>query len=408
MTSYNVYQPSLGGSLGSGIAKGLAEQLPVEIGRQRLASGLKQFEKEAGNLTPMQQYVKLLSIPGLKESPQALQTFGELARSQAMANAFGQGGIQPSIVEEQTGIPADKSEAPSITQKETTKEAIKPYLPRTQEEKDLAAKKRFDANKAMFGGIFQNARDYEEQIENSNIQRSAALQAAGQSQKKVEDRLKLNLDLIASNYGIPKEISGTTLRDVYQKAIKEVLEGKTEAQAAEDAAKELDVIGKEYKSIENLTPLYPEEFKRIANDLEKKFAHRKASKDLGDLLIAKQNLGSMHAYSLAQPVKNIKPLQKELNDMPDAVPLGEVVRYDRASKYYPKLLEKMGKQGSPLAVAYHLRQKGYDPARWFEFLDENRGELTGDQEEQLSKPLNYTMEDIWIKNMGKISKFLGF
>src|SRR6187402_2996953 len=81
-----VKQGSLFGRIGSGIGKGLAAQLPEEIQRGRLASGLKSFESEHQDLNPMQQIARLSAIPGI--TPQSIQTFGELAKVNNQGNAF--------------------------------------------------------------------------------------------------------------------------------------------------------------------------------------------------------------------------------------------------------------------------------------------------------------------------------
>lgn len=87
--SYEVKQGNIFGRIGSGIGQGLAEQLPKEIDRNRLASGLKQFEQESANLTPMQVVARAAAIPG--STPQLIQTLGELAKQQNIRNAFGKG-----------------------------------------------------------------------------------------------------------------------------------------------------------------------------------------------------------------------------------------------------------------------------------------------------------------------------
>ena len=92
--SYQVKPGSLAGRLGSGIGKGLAEQLPQEMERGRLAQGLQQFSKKYPQSPLIQQYANLLSIPGVKESPQLLQTFGELARLDRRQQAYARHGQQ--------------------------------------------------------------------------------------------------------------------------------------------------------------------------------------------------------------------------------------------------------------------------------------------------------------------------
>jgi hypothetical protein len=83
-------QPSVFGRLGKGLAQGISEVVPKEVERQRLASGLQQFEQNAGNLTPIQQLARLSAIPGI--TPQMIQSFSDLARQQNLANAYGRSG----------------------------------------------------------------------------------------------------------------------------------------------------------------------------------------------------------------------------------------------------------------------------------------------------------------------------
>lgn len=52
------------GRLGKGIGKGLADQIPKEIDRYRLSSGLDKFAKESAGKSPFQQAVDFYKIPG--------------------------------------------------------------------------------------------------------------------------------------------------------------------------------------------------------------------------------------------------------------------------------------------------------------------------------------------------------
>lgn len=89
--SYTVKPGDLFGRIGGGFGQGLSEQLPKEIERSRLSSGLKQFEQESANLSPIQQVARLASIPGALDRPQLIQTLGELAKQQNIRNAYGKG-----------------------------------------------------------------------------------------------------------------------------------------------------------------------------------------------------------------------------------------------------------------------------------------------------------------------------
>lgn len=69
--SYTIQQPSIAGRIGKGFAKGLSEQLPKEIERERLSSGLRALGKK--KFDPANQFAnlaELYAIPGMAENPE--------------------------------------------------------------------------------------------------------------------------------------------------------------------------------------------------------------------------------------------------------------------------------------------------------------------------------------------------
>ncbi len=82
-----IQQANIFGRIGSGIGKGLAEQVPKEIERERLSSGLKNLGKNNDGLTPFQRFAELSSIPGI--TPQMIQSGGDLLRHEGIRNAYG-------------------------------------------------------------------------------------------------------------------------------------------------------------------------------------------------------------------------------------------------------------------------------------------------------------------------------
>ena len=75
------------GKIGKAFGEGLSEQLPKEMDRYYLSQGLKQFEKDAPNLTPTQKMTRLYSIRGI--TPQMIQTYGELQKNQGNRGYYG-------------------------------------------------------------------------------------------------------------------------------------------------------------------------------------------------------------------------------------------------------------------------------------------------------------------------------
>ena len=103
-----IKQGNIWGRLGTGVGKGLADQLPKEIERSRLASGLEDLSKNGQNLTPFQQFAKLSGTPGI--TPQMIQSGAELLKHQGVRNAYAKKG---GMGQEQIGLlPEDIQQTP--------------------------------------------------------------------------------------------------------------------------------------------------------------------------------------------------------------------------------------------------------------------------------------------------------
>lgn len=81
-----IKQANIFGRIGSGLGQGLADQIPKEIERNRLSSGLQQFSQTHQDQSPIQQLAQLSAIPGV--TPQMIQSFSELAKQQRQRDAY--------------------------------------------------------------------------------------------------------------------------------------------------------------------------------------------------------------------------------------------------------------------------------------------------------------------------------
>ncbi len=86
MCAQYIKQGNIFGRIGTGFGRGLAEQIPKEIERTRLQSGLEDVANQSEGLTPFQRFAKLSGVPGI--TPQALQSGSELLRQEGIRSSF--------------------------------------------------------------------------------------------------------------------------------------------------------------------------------------------------------------------------------------------------------------------------------------------------------------------------------
>lgn len=170
--SYSVSPGNIFGRVGQGIGKGLADQVPKEIERNRLASGLKQLGEQKG-LTPFQQYAGL--VGAAHEYPQVVQSGADLLKTQAQrgnyANRTGgqQGRPETQIPGQnrlddvkfanmqnrsqpnqgaQEGVPQGNYPAgePQIVEKNPLSPEFQPRIPWTPEQRDSEIGRVWDQN----------------------------------------------------------------------------------------------------------------------------------------------------------------------------------------------------------------------------------------------------------------------
>lgn len=85
--SYEVKQGNIFGRLGTGIGKGLSEQVPKEIERHRLSSGLKELGEKSGS-PQFKQLAEFYGIPGVSGNPELIKQGTEFLKNQATRDAY--------------------------------------------------------------------------------------------------------------------------------------------------------------------------------------------------------------------------------------------------------------------------------------------------------------------------------
>lgn len=383
---------------GQALGQGISEQLPKEVERTRLSTGLRNLSQKKG-LNPFQQFSELASTPGI--TPQMLESGSALLRQQAYLDAIknqyegqenpklGNKGYIPS--QEDLSQPV-KGEIPSLATSEDTAQSYKEYIPPTEQEERADAYKNFQKNAARYNYDFENALKERKAItaRNQEIQKSHQAQekTAVDKEDKVKKALKTEIDKLKLNNIPPKayqKFEEKILNSTLSK--KEGGEGLTQEQAIKKYSKELDQANRNYLDLGALSSWSPVDFNRQTNALQKEFENRGEQQMMMDQLIADYGISPPFAAHKAFPIKGELPAIKKLNVL------------DKLNDpFYAQLKKEMGKKNSPLSIADELRQKSRDPSGWLKYLNNHKDDLEGWQIDHLNKNINlFDLTDAWLR-----------
>ena len=418
---YEVKQPNIFGRIGTGIGKGLAESLPKEMERGRLSAGLQQFEKDSGNLNPLQQYTRLAAIPGI--TPQMIQALPEVLKQQNQSKALieqANTSNKPPPFPSQ-GTTQGNQPSAGLTTRPGLEATRKGYIPPTYQQTLQRAGQLYNENPQLYSNDPQKAiaaaQQEAQQEQNINTAHQNQRQGEQNIQNAVQGNLQTQGGLLNAN------VPGNVYSDIEQRAVRSVLpkeeggEGLTDQEAKIKYGNELDEVSRQYQAMktiaspgEALKP--PSEVRRGIKSLREDFKKRNDLRNFADTLISVNKLSPPIAYNQAYPVSEIPELSKLLNKFPDVNTKTDFKRgfpETKASDYNsdailkqltPKLAENMGKEGSPLSISQELYTKGYDPSYFMDYLKDNRDklELTSRQADELTKTRNFlpTLDDIWL------------
>ena len=438
MMAQYIKQADIFGRIGSGLGQGIGEQLPKEIERTRLASGLRELGQKQG-LTPFQQFAELSGIPGI--TPQMVQSGSELLRQQGQnvglrnyRSEESQQGQSPSNLlrnaisqkpktPNETGIGL-KKDPTGIVSQEGTQAALRNYIPRSRDQKLARAAQLQEENPALYPTV-ESALQAEDQEDKQNLAISQAEQASRKSQLDVLSNLRGELQKAKrdANIEIPENVYQQVENDVLDKVDRGLIK---EDGAVKEAQKQLDAISRQYSSLKDVGRVGyifrdTNDIKRNLRNIREGFKDRGDLENLADSYIAINGLSPGKGYYLAFPPSEIKSLNNILAKLQPIQPrittergfpeksIDPVVSSKRTLEIAPALAEAMGKEGSPLAIGEVLNSLGYDRASWLEYLEKNRKklQLTERQGRELGKPINSypTMNDnylFWSSGLEKL------
>lgn len=225
----SIPQANIFGRVGSGIGQGLAEQLPKEVERGRLAEGLNAISQRQ-DLSPFQQFSALVSTPGI--TPQMIQSAENLLRRQGIAQGFGRpnrqladqgypraapsqgqmasgqapSGTAPSISQ---NVPATQSGQPQIVPENPLQEKFQPAVPWTPERRADEMARQAERHPHL---SFPELKEEVDRIEAAELAqpegRRQQQQALRDTQDRIRNKLQDSLSLKLKNKK-GEDISGT-------------------------------------------------------------------------------------------------------------------------------------------------------------------------------------------------------
>jgi hypothetical protein len=434
--SYEVKKGNIFGRIGSGVGKGLAEQVPKEIERSRLASGLEELSKN-NNLSPFEQFTKLSSIPGI--TPQMIESGSHLLRQQGVSSALQEKANQENQQQSSpfpktlNGQEGNEKQSPSITTRTPIEATLNPYIPKSFDQLQQRAGQLLTNNPALYAKDPDKAYQAAVQEDAQEQAISTALQGKRQKEQAVQNKVEEGLK--EQNQLLGAHIPGNVYSEIEDKALNAVRskedggEGLTEQEAKKKYGKELDAISRDYKAVETvgswkLLSRSPSDNKAALRSLQTKFKERNDQENLADTFISKNSLSPNKAYYLAYPISDHKELNNEILKLPslEAKPSfkkGYFEKEDPAKEKQNKSLEISEKlapllrkngDASPLSIAAEIESRGYDPKVWMDYIDKNRKKLnlTERQARELDKPRDFknTLDDAWMFSFSGLDKLL--
>lgn len=428
-STINIPQPNIFGRIGTGLGQGLAEQLPKEIERGRLASGINELANTP-NLTQLQGLAGLVGA-GAYNYPQLMQTAGELLKQQGMSNAIRRRATGESTGGQQTSNGLPQSYPPSqqvalqagtnqtqpsiqgqgerpeggVASISPTQAALNPYIPKTNDQLLQRAGQLQLEDPGLyptFESAYQGAAKEDQQEQAI----SSAKQGQRLSEQNVESNIQNQIDRMQerANVKIPENVT----QPIVRKAMDDVrLARKSELKAAQDAQNEMDKISREYDATSRLGKWSkPSEMRRAVNSLRDDFKQRNDLENFADKMVGESGFSNPIAYWKTFPVEEYPEIQKHLSQikkapietykrgLPDPL-ANERQVYDFAEKVAP-LLSKSG--ASPLSIAQELKMKGLNPDHFLDYLVKNKRELN--LNERQIRELGKTRE--WLPNLTDI------
>jgi hypothetical protein len=412
-----IKQANIFGRIGSGIGKGLSEQIPKEIERNRLVSGLKDFEQNYQNLTPVQQLSRLAQSGA---NPQTIQSFTELAKqgnlaqaNQRRAGMIGEGMQQsasPSFRDIQFGRPGQQQSnsamssqqqkgqsailgqgQPQIVEKNPLSEEMLPAILLTPQQRAEE-----EVRYQNMGYTPSQSKDLVSDDEALRLAQPKSFRDRQEYLKGVSSSLGENLEndiktrLQKSGENIFSEISGDALKNMTRAAERDLVSNKnaTEKDVVEKWSRKALEIARAQGKLNTLADTTGVEsiFKgdstlKALNEYSDIYKEADNSYEYQEILKNKFNLSPLKASSIAfKPTKNVEDYISSFKPASPRYALGGELppksqdAAKNARKAAIEIENKITPNDSILSIVANLSKKDpyFDSASFFDQLSEDK------------------------------------
>lgn len=422
-----VKQGNIFGRVGSAIGKGLAEQIPKEVERNRLRSGLDELSQKK-NLTPFQQLGELATLPGV--TPQLIESGSKLLKHQQTREGFrnsGQGKEMPSRTQGQSikdiEFAGGKNQSPRQSGREIPSgepqinpenplgDKFTPAVPWSPQQRDSDINRVWDQHPEY---TFQEAAQVSSDNEKRYLAAPQAYQAQQNYREGVQDKVNKEIESQLLN-----KLQKTTMPEVWKD-----LTGESKNRIDRGIANELamnpnasvkDVVNTwTDKALENAkakTSLdtvakrdFYDKVTKKSDTLKKLQGASKSFKDFGnseeyeDILKKSFDLSPQGAASVAYP-----PSSTASKWLGSVKPSNADDYYQNSIKYAAQVANGnvLGRDDSVLSLAKNIKERDpfFDQSAFFTYLNENQDSLSPKDKRDLiegPKDIFPNWGDIWL------------
>lgn len=411
----------ISGRIGKGFAKGLSEQLPKEVARSRLSSGIKDLaNQDFSKMSPMEQYGTLLNIPGVAENPQIAQQAQQYLQNQ---NFFGNNEGNQGQPQLQTQPPSENANPPTpqanhgqgnpqaktdqTTVPSLSEKSSNYAIPLAQSEIENMARQEYSRNPNRFRG-YQDYIDYAEKQDAKRVQKEQAFEAR---QIEADTRFDKGAQEILQKEGkgVWKDLPGDAARIFKNRMKNKIDQGMSAARAADEGLKEVLPLVQARNKIGEVTGFFDRMGRDPTKTRESLENARRVYKNSGNLRLFRDDLiseGMNDAYAnyLAYPVREDPAVNNALASSPKMKPRNVIggtlekgepgksyVTSKEQEKAFDNIATKINDKTSISATALALRGRGYSSEDFMSYIgdlfrdgkmeqlnDRQIDELTGD------------------------------